>query len=483
MASHLTVTVSSAAGFVSKGLNGQASADPRRGNDFANLLSASNAAPPSPRSSEARKSDVSNDSSGSERREDPEAVAAPVEARAPIQNQFDPQAEMADLVANLSQLKSALDAGQPIDPELLKRIDAALQNLASALNIDLSDVPSLDNLKNLLASVPDDGSFGDQLNKALGPLAEGMRNGQAVTDGDNADLLKSVGDKLAALLKAVNSNQTQELDGLGEDEALKAALAKLALPATKIETAATAQPLATPELKLTEPVLAGKTAETAPAAAPLEAKPSLAPRSDSARKDTTGDDKSGKSKQDAGPATPKTETVDPTVAAGQQQPTRIEAAVVARPVVAGYQTSQQQLNLPQIAFELVRQVSEGTSRFQIRLDPAELGRVDVRLDIDKSGQVTARLTVEKAETLDLMQRDQRGLEKALQQAGLDSAKTNLEFSLKQNPFSGGQQQGQDGSNRHALSNSRANAEADEAPAPTINLYRGSLSASGVNIIA
>ncbi|WP_315974555.1 flagellar hook-length control protein FliK [Devosia neptuniae] len=155
-----------------------------------------------------------------------------------------------------------------------------------------------------------------------------------------------------------------------------------------------------------------------------------------------------------------------------------------RVVHAGYQTSQQQLNLPQLAFEVARQATDGNTRFQIRLDPAELGRIDVRLDIDATGRVKAHLTVEKAETLDLMQRDQRGLERALQQAGLDGAKTNLEFSLKQNPFNGGGQQGEERNGRPSLFGAAdAGGEADEAPAPTINLYRGSLTASGVNILA
>src|SRR5690606_4680760 len=126
----------------------------------------------------------------------------------------------------------------------------------------------------------------------------------------------------------------------------------------------------------------------------------------------------------------------PSQGAGQSDAIRLDAAANPRVIQAGYQTSQQQLNLPQIAFELARQMQDGNTRFQIRLDPPELGRIDVRLDIDQSGKVNARLVVEKAETLDLMQRDQRGLERALQQAGLDSAKTNLEFSLKQNPFAG-----------------------------------------------
>jgi flagellar hook-length control protein FliK len=165
----------------------------------------------------------------------------------------------------------------------------------------------------------------------------------------------------------------------------------------------------------------------------------------------------------------------------QTQSARVDAVAAPRVVQTGYQTSQQQLNLPQIAFELARQTTEGSTRFQIRLDPAELGRIDVQLDIDPSGQVNARLVVERSETLDLMQRDQRGLEKALHQAGLDGAKTNLEFSLKQNNGGDTHQQGRNG----FFGNSQAGKDAGEVVElpPTINLYRASLSASGVNIIA
>ncbi|WDR04187.1 flagellar hook-length control protein FliK [Devosia algicola] len=143
-----------------------------------------------------------------------------------------------------------------------------------------------------------------------------------------------------------------------------------------------------------------------------------------------------------------------------------------------YQTNQQQINLPQIAFEMVRQVQHGNSRFQIRLDPAELGRVDVRLDIDKGGAVNARLIVDKAETLDLMQRDQRALQQALQQAGLDSSKTTLEFSLRQN--NSGQQQNQQSGDATPVFSTEA---PDELQAPSVKLFRGSLSASGINIFA
>jgi len=134
----------------------------------------------------------------------------------------------------------------------------------------------------------------------------------------------------------------------------------------------------------------------------------------------------------------------------------------------------------------VHQANAGNSHFQIRLDPPELGRIEVKLEFDAAGQVNARLIVDKSETLDLMQRDQRGLERALQQAGLDTNKTNLEFSLRQNPSPGDGQrqgQGQDGERRGSFGGGQNGGESEASPLPSVNLYRGSLAAGGVNIIA
>ena len=43
-----------------------------------------------------------------------------------------------------------------------------------------------------------------------------------------------------------------------------------------------------------------------------------------------------------------------------------------------------------IAVEIVTRAQDGLRRFEIRLDPPELGRIDVRLDVDSSGKVTSR---------------------------------------------------------------------------------------------
>ena len=58
----------------------------------------------------------------------------------------------------------------------------------------------------------------------------------------------------------------------------------------------------------------------------------------------------------------------------------------------------------------------------------------------QDGSVTTRMVVERAETLDLLQRDARALERALGEAGLDAQEGSLQFSLKDEGF-GRQQAG------------------------------------------
>ncbi len=89
-----------------------------------------------------------------------------------------------------------------------------------------------------------------------------------------------------------------------------------------------------------------------------------------------------------------------------------------------------------LAVEIAARAQAGGNRFEIRLDPPELGRIDVRLDVDRSGQVTSRLVVEKAETLDLLRRDAAELERALQQAGLKTAENGMQFTLRDQSFAG-----------------------------------------------
>lgn len=83
-----------------------------------------------------------------------------------------------------------------------------------------------------------------------------------------------------------------------------------------------------------------------------------------------------------------------------------------------------------IAVTMQRNLANGTNRFEIRLDPAELGRIDVRMELGADGRVQAHLTVEKPETLEMLQRDAKSLEKALADAGLDMEQGSLGYSLR-----------------------------------------------------
>jgi chemotaxis protein MotD len=89
-----------------------------------------------------------------------------------------------------------------------------------------------------------------------------------------------------------------------------------------------------------------------------------------------------------------------------------------------------------LAVEIAARAQAGHNRFEIRLDPPELGRIDVRLDIGHSGEVTSRLVVDRSETLDMLRRDAGGLERALQQAGLRTADNGLQFTLRDQAFAG-----------------------------------------------
>jgi len=83
-----------------------------------------------------------------------------------------------------------------------------------------------------------------------------------------------------------------------------------------------------------------------------------------------------------------------------------------------------------LAIQIAANAQSGRSRFDIRLDPAELGRIDVRLDVDRHGQVTSHLVVEKAETLAMLRQDAPQLQRALEDAGLKTGNNGLQFSLR-----------------------------------------------------
>lgn len=126
-----------------------------------------------------------------------------------------------------------------------------------------------------------------------------------------------------------------------------------------------------------------------------------------------------------------------------------------------------------LAMEIAASVRSGKSRFDIRLDPAELGRIDVRIDVDRNGQVSSHLTVEKPETLSMLRQDAPQLQRALNDAGLSTGNGGLQFSLRDQSSSG-----QNGNQSHPNAQRLILAEDEAMPASVAGQYGRMLSTSG-----
>jgi flagellar hook-length control protein FliK len=103
-----------------------------------------------------------------------------------------------------------------------------------------------------------------------------------------------------------------------------------------------------------------------------------------------------------------------------------------------------------LAVEIAASAQSGKTRFEVRLDPADLGRIDVRIDVNRSGQVTSHLIVEKPETLSMLKQDAPQLQQALNNAGLKTDNGGLQFSLRDQSSSGQNNGNQTSSNAQRL---------------------------------
>lgn len=88
--------------------------------------------------------------------------------------------------------------------------------------------------------------------------------------------------------------------------------------------------------------------------------------------------------------------------------------------------------IAQVAVSVTKAVQEGVERITIKLQPPELGRIDVRLEVGVDGRIQAVFAAERSATVEILQRDVRELERALQNAGLSTDAGGLSFGLKQN---------------------------------------------------
>ena len=89
-------------------------------------------------------------------------------------------------------------------------------------------------------------------------------------------------------------------------------------------------------------------------------------------------------------------------------------------------------NLPltdQIKVLIKQATNESHSEITIKLNPAELGKIDVKIDSHKQSGSIILIHVEKPDTLEMLQRDSRSLQAALADAGIDVQTGGLQFSM------------------------------------------------------
>ena len=143
----------------------------------------------------------------------------------------------------------------------------------------------------------------------------------------------------------------------------------------------------------------------------------------------------------------------------QTQQTTASAAPAAAQLTATAATGAA-VPLSGLAMEIAASANSGKTRFEIRLDPAELGRIDVRIDVDRHGQVTSHLTVERPETLSMLRQDANQLQRALDNAGLSTGNSGLQFSLRDQSSQGQNDSNQSNPNAHRI----VVSEEDSVPA-------------------
>lgn len=116
-----------------------------------------------------------------------------------------------------------------------------------------------------------------------------------------------------------------------------------------------------------------------------------------------------------------------------------------------------------LAVTIAARAAAGSTRFDLKLDPPELGRIDVTMTLDREGRVKSKIVVEKQETLELLQRDQRNLERALGSAGLNTTEGSVEFSLRDQSSQGfARDQGSEGRASGSSASGGGGSDAEQA---------------------
>lgn len=289
---------------------------------------------------------------------------------------------------------------------------------------------------------------------------------------------------------AVTEVVADPLPAAGPDEAPAPQAQPAALAAVPLATPA---PVATSPAPLQRPNDAAPEPASAPVVAPAAAARPAEPAPTDIMADLPVDDGAfdglvADAAPDAEPLRTSGDTASDTMSRdGNRQPAPQPAAPAPTPASAGPVPSFDQLatapapNAPRTASEsaaeprarasalgedvglaIVRHADTGSGDvLVIRLDPAELGKIEVRLRMDEARQLSAEVTADQPATLEMLRRDSDSLTRALSDAGFRADDQSLRFDSR--GFGQNDQQAQQG--RRVAS--RAYLPEDDASASSI----------------
>ena len=145
-----------------------------------------------------------------------------------------------------------------------------------------------------------------------------------------------------------------------------------------------------------------------------------------------------------------------------------EAEIAARPGHLGHS----------LGVEIASKIQSGEEMLRVRLNPAELGRVEVTLAFDDRGSLQATMRTDSAQALDLLRQDVPELARTLDQAGVRTDAQSFRFESRAGD-GGGQNaphQQQRGNQQHAAAE-QGDFETDDQP------YRAIRSDGRVDLLA
>jgi hypothetical protein len=365
-----------------------------------------------------------------------------------------------------------VDNSAPMTQDDLKSLAAAISNQLTGkqdgddgqdplAGLSAADRQRITDLENQLVNDAGQGDFEDALDDAtqlvqqiIAKVGEHKAAAQATGVDDKSGLADDQARDLAAMLSGSNVHLDVKVQTRGADTAP-------AVQATTLVDAMSLTELAAGQGAASQPgsqdpqagqgFAAGK--DAAAAAEPV----AVAPVQDAAQGQTVETDShpfaavlaaqmEASSADDA--AAPQQHGVAGLASVGGTQATdKASAGQAAQSAARTPRTLLQAQVMEQVTVQIDKQVKDGADTIKIQLKPYELGKIEVKLEVSSDGRVSATVTADKPETLAMLQKDAKGLEKALEDAGLKPDTSATTFSLK----GGEQQQNADRGNNNGRS--------------------------------